>query len=502
MSFLDSQLFKDVQLEEVFADSKMFADAIPNLSWQSACELYLLVGPLRGEELREFVMTHFMFADQTIPTAKIDTSSVQQYIADLWPHLHRSADTDLSSSLLPLFYDYIVPGGRFQEIYYWDSYFTALGLEDIGDLATIEAMVNNFIDLQNRNGCIPNGNRIYYSSRSQPPVLALMLTMLWKAKYQHQDDLTWLASAIEALESEYQFWMQDCSELSTQTPLIKRVVRMPDGAILNRYWDSSTTPRPESLKEDLHDAEGLDEVQKLSYFQHIRAACESGWDFSSRWLVDHHDLKTIETTNIVPVDLNCLLYNLERTLGDFYRLLGKDQKCHSIEELAALRLQAIDQYCWHSEAGVYRDFNIRLNQQSEVDSLATAVPLFVGAASARQAEQVKQKLMSEFLKPGGLVTTLCSTSQQWDSPNGWAPLQWFAVKGLTDYGYVSEAQVIMKNWLSMIEMRFTEDKCLLEKYNVCELVSRAGGGEYAVQQGFGWTNGVTSRFYKLLNSTL
>ena len=145
MSFLDSQLFKDVQLEEVFADSKMFADAIPNLSWQSACELYLLVGPLRGEELREFVMTHFMFADQTIPTAKIDTSSVQQYIADLWPHLHRSADTDLSSSLLPLFYDYIVPGGRFQEIYYWDSYFTALGLEDIGDLATIEAMVNNFI---------------------------------------------------------------------------------------------------------------------------------------------------------------------------------------------------------------------------------------------------------------------------------------------------------------------------------------------------------------------
>ena len=110
--------------------------------------------------------------------------------------------------------------------------------------------------------------------------------------------------------------------------------------------------------------------------------------------------------------------------------------------------------------------------------------------------------MSEFLKPGGLVTTLCSTPQQWDSPNGWAPLQWFAVKGLTDYGFVSEAQAIMKNWLSMIEMRFAEDKCLLEKYNVCELVSRAGGGEYTVQQGFGWTNGVTSRFYKLLDDNL
>ncbi|WP_462167298.1 trehalase family glycosidase [Pseudoalteromonas sp. GB43] len=128
MNFVNSQLFKDVQMAEIFADSKTFADAVPNLSWQSASELYQLVGPLQGEKLREFVMSHFSFANQAIPMAKLNTTSVNQYILDLWPHLHRSADSDLSSSLMPLQFDYIVPGGRFQEIYYWDSYFTALGV--------------------------------------------------------------------------------------------------------------------------------------------------------------------------------------------------------------------------------------------------------------------------------------------------------------------------------------------------------------------------------------
>ena len=137
MNFVNSQLFKDVQLAEVFADSKMFADAVPKLSWQSACELYQLVGPLKGDELREFVMSNFIFADQSIPSATLDSTSVKQYILDLWPHLHRNADTDLASSLMPLQFDYIVPGGRFQEIYYWDSYFTALGLEDIEEVQKI-----------------------------------------------------------------------------------------------------------------------------------------------------------------------------------------------------------------------------------------------------------------------------------------------------------------------------------------------------------------------------
>ena len=502
MNFVNSQLFKDVQMAEIFADSKTFADAVPNLSWQSASELYQLVGPLQGEKLREFVMSHFSFANQAIPMAKLNTTSVNQYILDLWPHLHRCADSDLSSSLMPLQFDYIVPGGRFQEIYYWDSYFTALGLEDIGDLATIEAMVNNFIDLQKRNGCIPNGNRVYYSSRSQPPVLALMVTLLWEAKYEQRKDFSWLENAIAALEAEYQFWMKGCEELVDDKQATKRVVKMSDGAILNRYWDSARSPRPESLKEDLHDAQNLSADQQLSYFQNIRAACESGWDFSSRWLSEPSDLKSIETTNIVPIDLNCLVYNLEKTLERFYSLINKEHKSRAIAELALFRLEAINQYCWDNDKGVYRDFNIRLNKQSPIDSMAMAVPLFVGAASEQQAQQVKTKLMSDFLKPGGLVTTLSNTPQQWDSPNGWAPLQWFAVKGLLDYGFISEAEAVMKNWLSMIEMRFAEDKCLLEKYNVCELVSRAGGGEYTVQQGFGWTNGVTSRFYKLLNDSL
>ena len=148
------------------------------------------------------------------------------------------------------------------------------------------------------------------------------------------------------------------------------------------------------------------------------------------------------------------------------------------------------------------DYNLKIQTQSDVYALSGTVPMFVGLASLQQVTKIAGVLHNKFLRPGGLVTTLIATGQQWDAPDGWAPLQWFAVKGLTEYGFVSEAQAIIKNWLSMIEMRFAEDKCLLEKYNVCELVSRAGGGEYTVQQGFGWTNGVTSRFYKLLDDSL
>ena len=253
--FFSSELFHRVQMAGLFADSKTFADAKPKSDITLILNAYKEQLPADNESLLAFVNMHFV-----IPTPpqepEVQSEDLQAYITRLWPALTRKGVTQTAGSLLPLPCDYLVPGGRFREIYYWDSYFTALGLEDCGDLATIEAMVNNFIDLQERNGCIPNGNRVYYSSRSQPPVLALMIAMLWDAKYKQEADLTWLANAVKALEAEYQFWMQGCNDLSSETPAIRRVVKMPNKAILNRYWDSAATPRPESLKEDLHDAEG------------------------------------------------------------------------------------------------------------------------------------------------------------------------------------------------------------------------------------------------------
>ncbi|WP_404343710.1 trehalase family glycosidase [Pseudoalteromonas mariniglutinosa] len=498
MNFVNSPLFYDVQQSAIFADSKTFADAIANDDWQVVCARYQQLGPLKGNALKQFVEQHFSFASTALTVENINTQSVQDYIKALWPQLYRDPDQPSSSSLLPLKYSYIVPGGRFQEIYYWDSYFTALGLEDIGDMATIEAMLQNFIDLQTRNGCIPNGNRSYYSSRSQPPVLALIVDLVWRAKYQAQGDLNWLADCVTALQQEYQFWMQGSDQLSEQTLTHKRVVNVAEGALLNRYWDDETTPRPESLREDLHDVAALNEQLQREYFRNIRAACESGWDFSSRWLSDNNDLTSIETTNIVPVDLNCLLFNLEQQLAHYYQVLGQSQQSALFSERANKRLAALSNVCWNETLGLFMDYNLRTKQQTNVCSLASTVPLFVNLATPQQAAKTKTVLINKFLKQGGLVTTLNTTAQQWDSPNGWAPLQWFAVQGLKHYGYDHEAETIMTHWLTMLESCFATDSCLLEKYNVCEPTNRAGGGEYTVQQGFGWTNGVTSRFYQLL----
>lgn len=498
MSFVNSQLFLDVQLANIFSDSKTFADAIAKDSWQTASALYLQVKPLTMQQLVEFVAEHFVLESTALPETQLSSCNAQSYIISLWPHLQRNADAVKSSSLLPLKHSYIVPGGRFQEIYYWDSYFTALGLEDCGDIASIEGMLANFIDLQSRNGCIPNGNRTYYSSRSQPPVLALMVDLLWQAKYQDKLDLQWLKECVAALEHEYQFWMQGADQLSTQTPAHRRVVKMPCGALLNRYWDDEATPRPESLREDLHDAALLPESEHTNYYRNIRAACESGWDFSSRWLADSNALTSIQTTDIIPVDLNSLLYQLEKQLSVYWQLLKNTNKQAYFELQATRRLAAINNYLFSQEHAFFVDFNFNKNLQSPVLSLAGVVPLFVKCANEQQAKKVCSKLKQDFLKPGGLVTTLNETAQQWDSPNGWAPLQWFAVQGLRQYGFVTDANTIMTHWLKMIETRFTIDRCLLEKYNVCDLAHQAGGGEYNVQQGFGWTNGVTSRFYSLV----
>ncbi|ATC94747.1 trehalase family glycosidase [Pseudoalteromonas tunicata] len=497
MNFVNSQLFLDVQLAGLFADSKTFADAEAKHSWQHACALYLAKAPLQGADLAQFVAEEFTFKCAELPNQQLNTTSVKDYIESLWPHLHRPADNAKSSSLLPLQHSYIVPGGRFQEIYYWDSYFTSLGLEDMGDIDSIEDMLMNFIDLQNRNGCIPNGNRSYYSSRSQPPILALMVDLVWQAKYRNKADFDWLAQCANALEQEHRFWMQGHDELNPDNTSHRRIVRMANGALLNRYWDDEATARPESLREDLHDSALLAQAQREQYFRNIRAACESGWDFSSRWLADGTTLLSIQTTDIIPIDLNCLLYQLEYQLAEYFAVLKRPEKQSYFNQLAASRNKAINHYLWHNELNFFVDYNHKLGLQSEVLSLAGVVPLFVQLATHQQALHVNRKIMAEFLKPGGLVTTLNKTAQQWDSPNGWAPLQWFAVQGFNYYGFNADAQTIIARWLTMIEANFATDHCLLEKYNVCDPAHRAGGGEYKVQQGFGWTNGVTARFYKL-----
>ena len=196
----------------------------------------------------EFVKQHFEIPGNKL-SFQIDSSTINKHITTLWSVLKRPSDERISGTLIPLPNPYIVPGGRFREIYYWDSYFTMLGLEEDGEVETIQNMVDNFAFLINEYGFIPNGNRTYYLGRSQPPFFAMMVRTLADAKTKKV-----LSKYLPELEREYSFWMDGVTNLENEKTY-RRIVKMPDGEILNRYWDDNATPRPESYREDIKTAE-------------------------------------------------------------------------------------------------------------------------------------------------------------------------------------------------------------------------------------------------------
>ena len=264
---------------------------------------------------------------------------------------------------------------------------------------------------------------------------------------------------------------------------------MPDNAILNRYWDKNNTPRPESYKEDVELSHQSAQKPEILY-RHLRAAAESGWDFSSRWFSDPHSFASIHTTDIIPVDLNCLLVNLEETLAEAHAHTGDKTQANQYLERAQNRKAAIQTYCWDEAQGFYFDYDFKAGHRTPHWTLAAAFPLFFGIASQSQADRVADAFEKKFLQPGGFSTTLLHTGQQWDAPNGWAPLQWMAYKGLQRYGHNALAQKAKSRWINANQKVFEKTGKLTEKYDVFNEDLEASGGEYPNQDGFGWTNGV------------
>lgn len=495
-----SPLYEAVQLAGIFPDSKFFPDCVLKSDPALVLQAYDNVKSQPGFDLKRFVYEHFNPPETPNSSYQSANTPIREHIENLWEHLLRQPDQDVvaaqSSTLLPLPYPYIVPGGRFREVYYWDSYFTMLGLQVSGRADIIEHMVENFAFLIDQHGHIPNGNRTYYLSRSQPPFFALMVSLLAEIK----GEKTLLRYRIP-LEKEYAYWMSGENELPSTAKLdsetsrdrstlaIRRIVRLPDGCLLNRYWDDDPRPRPEAFAEDVHTAQQTARTSEETY-RHLRAAAESGWDFSSRWLADERQLASIHTTDFLPVDLNCLLYFLEKTLVRCHKLLPDHTPVEVYRDRARLRKSAILKYCWHSEQGFFVDFNHRGHKPSSALTLAGAFPLFFQMAEAPQAASVAKLLEEKFLRPGGLTTSLSHSGQQWDAPNGWAPLQWMAYRGLLNYGYTHLAETIRLNWLAINEQTYASTGKMMEKYNVENPDAPGGGGEYPNQDGFGWTNGV------------
>jgi alpha,alpha-trehalase len=297
-----------------------------------------------------------------------------------------------------------------------------------------------------------------------------------------------LVDYIPQLEKEYNFWMKGSEFLNGNNLSVHRVALMSDGSILNHYWDESDTPRPESYKEDVELAHTSKDRNIM--YRHLRAGAESGWDFSSRWFKNVTDFSGIHTTEIIPVDLNCLLFYLEQTLAEAYQLSNDNASSGKFKSFANKRKIAIDKYCWNKEKGFYFDYDYVAGMQKQSLTLAGLYPLYFQIITQEQADAVAAKLLQNFLHPGGLITTTETTGQQWDAPNGWAPLQWISIQGLAKYGHNKLAKEIAKRWMGINEKVYRNTGKMMEKYNVVATDLEAGGGEYPAQDGFGWTNGV------------
>lgn len=456
-------LFKDLHLSGLWPDEKVISDSILLSPASEILRAYHAVKASGVVDLKAFYAAHFR------PVAAHETAyhtdpahSPKQHLAAIWPHLIRPADNPAErSSRFALPHPYIVVGGRFQEAYYWDSYFTQLGLLKSGQTALVRDMLDNFAYAITEIGHIPNGFRSYFLTRAQPPFFAQMVQDYGRAV---GDLPATYARYLPAMQREYRYFIDSAHNHNG----------------LARYWDVADGPRVEMFGTDL---EAQRSGVPAGYFRNLRAACESGWDFSARWLTDPQDLTTIRTTDLWAVDLNCLLLRYEE-------ILAEASGDSAYTQAADRRRGAISERFFSEDTGFFHDVLIAEDTPNLITTAAGMFPLYAGAASQAQAESAAAWMKTHLLRAGGMLTTDVTSGQQWDSPNGWAPLQWIAVQGLRRYGLHDLAETLRQRWLATCDAVFHASGKFVEKYNVLDPLAASTGGEYALQDGFGWSNGV------------
>ena len=488
-SQLYGELFHRAQTEKLFPDSKTFADATAKSSPAEVMRRYQASKDLAGFSLKRFVEENFAIPGAV--TSDFHTApreELRAHIDRLWSVLTRAPqESQGAGSQLPLKTRYVVPGGRFREMYYWDSYFTMVGLQASGRDDLVADMVENFASLIDRYGHIPNGTRSYYLGRSQPPFFAAMVEL-----QAERQGVRVLVQRLPQLEGEYAFWMEGARQLAAGAAH-RRVVRLADGSLLNRYWDDVSVPRDEAYREDIETARASPRPG-ADVYRDLRAAAESGWDFSSRWLADGKTLASIHTTDFLPVDLNSLLYQLELTIARGCKEARRADCDKDMRARARARQKAMLQLMWDEELGAFVDYDWRNKQRSRELTAATAYPLFVGMAE--HAQRVAATVRASLLMAHGLATTLEDSGQQWDAPNGWAPLQWIAIAGFRKQGETGLAADIAARWVAENARVYCNSGKLVEKYDIRD-AGEGAGGEYPVQDGFGWTNGVLVKLLEL-----
>ena len=406
--------------------------------------------------------------------------------------------------LLYLPYPYVVPGGRFNEMYGWDSYFIQVGLLRDGEIELAKNMADNFLYQIENYGKVLNANRSYYLTRSQPPFLTQMVLGV----YRKTRDIKWLRDAVPAIENYYHFWTSE-PHLTKETGL-------------SRYYDFGDGPAPEVISDE-RDEKGRthydrvkeyyrtnevkdydltqyyqrdkDELTDL-FYKGDRSMRESGFDPSNRF-----GPFNIDIIHYDPVCLNSLLYLMETETAEIMKALGRTLDANVWIARSEKRRRSINRLMWDERDGLYYDYNFVGKRVRRYPFLTAFYPLWAGIADRKQAARVVANL-NRFERAGGLQTSTNASGSQWDAPFGWGNLQMIAVKGLRRYGYAKEANRIAANFLSMILKDFLEHNTIVEKYDVVRRSSQLGAGikfGYSANQiGFGWTNAAFTELYSEL----
>jgi len=403
--------------------------------------------------------------------------------------------------LLYLPYPYVVPGGRFNEMYGWDSYFTQVGLVRDDEMVLAKNMTDNFLYQIDHYDKILNANRTYYLSRSQPPFLTQMILNV----YRKQHDIEWLRSTVPAIERYYRFWTEE-PHLTKQTNL-------------SRYYDLGDGPAPEVLSgerddkgrdhydlvKDYYRTHAVNDYELSQYYDKEkdqltdlfykgdRSMRESGFDPSNRF-----GPFNIDIIHYDPVCLNSLLYLMEMDTGEILRIIGRAREARDWTKRAEERKQRINRLMWDEKDGLYYDYNFVKKELRRYPFVTTFYPLWVGVADQRQAARIVANLKL-FERPGGLLTSTYVSGSQWDAPFAWAPTEMIAIQGLRRYGYTKEADRITANFLSMILKEFIQHNTIVEKYDVERRESEVSAGlkfGYKSNEiGFGWTNAAFVELY-------
>ncbi|MGE0763580.1 MAG: trehalase family glycosidase, partial [Bdellovibrionales bacterium] len=371
------------------------------------------------------------------------------------------------STLIPLPNPILIPGARFQEAYYWDSYFAMHALIRTGREKFVRGQIDNFLFLINKYGLVPNGNRDYYLSRSQPPLLSRMVRLYLHEKKDglNSDDRAWLRNhVLPTLKRDYfGFWMNSGTRLHAATGL-------------NHHWDAQNEPRPERHAADIEEQLG-------ATYRDVRAEAESGRDFTAAY--------EGEATQTATVFLNALMYGLENDLAWFSELAGDTVGAFGFRAAMQKRKRAIQQHLYDPETDFYYHYNLREKRRLPYVTAEVFALVYFGVLTPAEGRPLVQKAMARLQATGGVMGSTIQSGKQWDAPFGWAPDNMIAIEALRLVGDQRGARHLARNWVSMVDRVFGRMGTVLEKYDMIRAdAPEEAGDKYVTQQGFLWSNGV------------